>query len=406
MNRSNITSTKDKMINLKVALNKLGAALIFPLSLLAFASMFMGIAYSLPTDLFVVTFTKGIVGSLFTFFPLLVFISLLNTYIDVKTETTILEGILFLLTILAVYYSVTSYFELDETVSLFTIMISSFVFVIIYKYNIYKFLWVPIGALLSLALIPIFILVNYLIETLGLVINILPIGLNSFTYGFVNRLLLPFGLHSIMIPTFTYTTVGGYLEVYDSMGELVKVVNGDSMIWMTLYSYGQSSFDKIGTLVMDDKLYTYKVINNDVVGQYQQGFLPVTTFMFPMVALLYCNKYGFEKGRLLMMGVLLTMFSGITETTEYCFILISPMFYLLNALMVGLSFMLCNLLQVHNWISTGWCIDIILFGLIPTFKGFQTHWYFIPLIGIMLGAIYSLLFILINERLENPINNN
>ncbi len=225
----------------------------------------------------------------------------------------------------------------------------------------------------------------------------LPLGLNSFAYGFTNRLLLPFGLHSLMIPMFAYSDIGGHLNIYLD-GELIKSVDGDSMIWMTLYSNDIFDFSLNGTVDVDGVLYTYEVIGNNNPGQYQQGFLPMTSIAFPMIAITYCYFNSYEKGKVFLLGAILTCFSGITETTEYFFIMINPLLYLLNAFMVGISFMLCDLLNVNVWLSTGWSIDIILFGLIPWAKGFQTNWYYLIAIGFIVGVIYSSLFILIDRK--------
>lgn len=397
MKSSKIISTNDNTFNIKASLDRLGAALIFPLSFLAFVSIFMGVSYIFPSDWFIVEWVRSVTGVFFGIFPYLVYISIIIIFIQDKDNQTILESLIFLLSVNAVYIFTGEYFEFEHSFNLFLTMITSFTFIYIYRYKVYKWSWVPMGALLSLIMIPVFLIVNILIIMLGNLIGYLPWGLNSFMYGFTNRLLLPFGLHSVMIPTFAYSSIGGYAEVYQG-GELVNVINGDSPIWMFMYTNGIKDFALSGVVEVDGVEYTYQVFNDGVVGQYQQGFLPIITFAFPMVALTYCYVNGYENGKVFLMGALLTLCSGITETTEYFFILINPFLYLLNALMVGISFMLCNLLQVHVWLSTGWFIDVILFGIVPSIKGFHTHWYLIPIIGIGIGAIYSYLFILIDNK--------
>lgn len=397
MKSSNIISTKDINFNFKATLDRLGAALIFPLSFLAFVCFFLGLSFSLPSEWFITEWINSLTTSILSLFPYLAFISIVNVFDQNKNEKTILSSLIFIMTILELVFFVNDFFKIEITFNLFSSIIISFLFLKINKLNIYDFLWVLIALLCSLILIPIFIVVNFLINLIGNLINHLPIGLNSFTYGFLNRLLIPFGLHSLMIPTFAWSSVGGYAEIYNGT-EVVKVIEGDSPIWIFLYSNGIKDFASTGFFVNDSIEYTYKIFNTNVVGQYQQGFLPITTFTFPIVAITYCYVNGFEKGKMLLVGSLLTMFSGVTETTEFLFILTNPFLYILNATIVGLSFMFCNLLNVHVWLSTGWLFDIILFGLIPSIKGFETHWYWIPVIGISLGIIYSVLFLFIEKK--------
>jgi phosphotransferase system glucose/maltose/N-acetylglucosamine-specific IIC component len=66
---------------------------------------------------------------------------------------------------------------------------------------------------------------------MGYLLDFLPFGLNAFFYGFINRLLNPFGLHSVMIPTFTYSQAGGMLVMTDPSGiaPSIKII-GDSAI--------------------------------------------------------------------------------------------------------------------------------------------------------------------------------
>ncbi len=402
MNEINIVvKNRFKDINWRSVLDRLSAAMMLPLSLIAFSCIFLGIAYTLPSDWTTAKITKEFIGYMFMAFPFLVFFSVVNVFINEQNDRTLITSLIFLFTIYSMFYTVNNFFNIESAFSLFTSLICALVFITIYKkYNVYSFAWVGIGAILFLGLWPIFLFVDWSIKILGNVINVMPFGLNAFFYGFFNRLLIPVGLHSVMIPTFAWSPIGGYANIYNDVGEFVGTINGDSPIWLAMYTNDIKDFATIGNVEIDGIEYSYHVYNNDVIGQYQQGFLPITAFTFPMVALVYCYVNGFDKGKLFLTGAILTAFSGITETTEFNFILLNPWMYLLNAVMIGLSFMLCNLLNVNTWLSTGWSIDIILFGFIPWLKGFQTGWYWIPVIGITIGAIYSALFIMLDHMYQ------
>lgn len=395
MSTINVNDKQEWKNKFKLILSQLGSALMLPLSFLAFSSLLLGITYTLPSDWFITNYVGSITGGMFSIFTYLAFISLVITFYTERKKYSIISSVIFLLTLIIVQ----KLSGTNSTFSLFSAMIASSIFIVMdSKLNIHSTLWVLIGIAFSLVLIPTYIIIDMVINIIGKAINFLPWGTNAFLYGFINRLLLPFGLHSVMIPTFTYSPVGGTLEVYDSAGELFKTIEGDSPIWMYMYTNGVKDFAQSGSITIDGIGYTYNLINNNAVGQYQEGFLPIISFSFPILAISYCLVNGFEKGKMLLIGSLMTMFSGVTETTEYFFILLNPFLYILNAVIVGLSFMLCNVLNVHVWLSTGWIIDIAIFGLVPAIKGFQTNWWMIPVIGIALGALYAPLFILIDKK--------
>ncbi len=403
MKSTKTISTNDIKLNFKAILNKLGAALMFPLSFLAFVSVFLGISYLFPVDFFLRNFISKISIPFFSVFPLLIFISLINVYHNNKNEQTIIKSLIFFLTFYAFILIVETRINKSINISIFTSMILATIFILLDKKRIHLSLWVLIAFGLAFIFVPIFIFINITISFIGLIINGLPIGINAFLYGFINRLLLPFGLHSVMIPTFGWTSIGGELNIYNTSGELVKTIAGDSPIWMFMYSNGIKDFADVGNFIVDGTQYSFILRGNTAVGQYQEGFIPIISFAYPMVALTYWFFNRDEKSKVLLLGVLVTMFSGITETTEYFFILINPWLYLLNAVMVGLSFMLCNILNAHVWLSTGWIIDILLFGIIPWIKGFQTNWYWLIVIGLIVGSLYSTLFILIDKYTKYEI---
>ncbi len=397
--------TKETIINntkvdkIKSIVSMLGAALIFPLAFLAFTCIFLGITYVLPEDMFIANFISSVILILFSFFPHFVFVSIVMTYHKEQNKYTIIKSVIYLLTITSMIYSVNDFFEMSINFSLFSSMLAAALFLYTdYKFNVPEWMWVIVGFGYAIFLIPIYWLMDLLIIIIGTIINSLPMGLNAFVYGFTNRMLIPFGLHSIMIPTFTLSPVGGTIEIYDSVGEVVNSIDGDGAIWMVLYTNGIKDFATSGSMLYEGEECTYQVLNNDNPAQYVQGFHPIIAFAFPMVAATYCYVNGMENGRLFLMGTILTMFSGITETTEFFFILTNPYLYLLNATIVGLSFMFSSLVGMHVWLSTGWSLDIIFFGIVPALKGYETLWYWVPIIGISLGAIYSFLFILIDKN--------
>lgn len=401
-----ILKPNNKLENIKAQLKTLGASLMFPLLLLAFASLVLGITYIFPSEWVTTQAASKISMTIFSAFTYLVFFSLIITFHKNKNNTTLINALLFLFVLVTVQHFIDSITEIDSyyfSNSVFSMILCAITFIVIDKIIWKPWLWVGVAFLLTFVLIPIFAVVAMIIRSIGFLIGKCPYGLNAFLYGVVNRLLLPFGLHSLMIPTFTYTAVGGSLEVTNSLGEVVTI-NGDSAIWTYLYSHGVGFQSIDGSFIYEGENYTYSLINTTVPGQYQEGFLPVTTFVFPILGISYVIVNGWQKGKMLFIGTIVTMCSGLTEATEYMFLYTNIYLYLLEVFFVGLSFMLCNILDVTVWISTGWFIDIILFGIVPTFNGFTTHWYWIPVIGISIGITYAILFNLVDKLSKNPIS--
>ncbi len=380
---------------------------MYPLMVLAFASLVLGITYIFPREWVTTKAFSSIATTIFISFPYLVFFSLIITFHNEKNNTTLISAVLFIMVLVTVQNAIKVSTDIDPYLlsnSVFSMILCSIVFIINDKLIKRKWLWVGVGLIYALVLIPILMLTALIVRDIGFVIGKAPYGLNSFLYGVVNRLLLPFGLHSLMIPTFNYSAVGGTLEITNYVSGAVYIFNGDSAIWNVMYVHGLDLQADHGQFSIGTESYKWVLYNNDGPGMYQQGFLPLTTFIFPMIGISFVIVNGWPKGKYLFTATMITMCSGITEVTEYMFLYTNIYLYLLEVFFVGLSFMLCNVLDVTVWISTGWFIDIILFGVIPSMQGFTTNWYWIPVIGISIGAVYSILFNIIDRKSKNPIS--
>lgn len=400
------TKFKKNWENFKANLKILGSSLMFPLFLLAFSSMILGITYIFPSKWLITQIISKISMSIFNAFTYLVYLSLIITFHKDKNKYTLLNSIIFLMVIVGLQKILMNITNLDDyllTNSIFSMIICATIYIYVDKKNMKPYFWVGMGFLLALLLIPVFITIAFIIRIIGYLIGNCPFGINAFLYGTINRLLLPFGLHSLLIPTFTYSAVGGTLNVYDDSNVLVNVINGDSAIWTYMYTHNLNFQELTGSFIYEGNNYTYEVLNNSSPGQYQVGFLPLTTFIFPILGISYCIKNGWKKGKILLIPTLFTMCSGLTEITEYTYLYTNIYLYLIEVFFVGLSFMFCSISHVNVWISTGWFIDIILFGIIPSLKGMTTNWYFIPIIGISIGIIFTLLFGVVDKYSKSSI---
>ena len=114
----------------------------------------------------------------------------------------------------------------------------------------------------------------------------------------------------------------------------------------------------------------------------------------PAVALAIYHCARPEKKKMvfgIMLSAAITSFvCGVTEPIEFCFIFLSPVLFLIHAVLTGLGFAILTLLNVHCGLSfSGGFIDFALINLIP---GGRTNWWVIIVVGLIMGTIYYFLF--------------
>lgn len=156
-----------------------------------------------------------------------------------------------------------------------------------------------------------------------------------FGYGFINRLLIPFGLHHIPNTLFWFQ-LG---EHVDSMG---NVVNGDIFIFLN----GVPEANNAGT--------------------FQSGFFPIMMFGLPALAgTFYVTAENKEqKKRVLAMfgsAALVSFLTGITEPLEFAFLFAAPTLFFTHAFLTGLFGFIVGLfgIQIGFGFSAG-LLDYLL----------------------------------------------
>lgn len=179
-----------------------------------------------------------------------------------------------------------------------------------------------------------------------------------FFFGFIQRMLIPFGLHHIFQTPF-YFTMGQFIDPATG-----KVVTGD----MARFFAGDPT-----------------------AGRFMVGLFPFMIFGLPAAALAMIHEARPEKRKavagVLISAALTSMLTGITEPVEFAFLFVAPALFVVHALLAGLSFTVMDLLGVrHGYTFSGGGIDYVLnYGL--STKG----WMVIPF-GLLLGVIYYVLF--------------
>ncbi|MGM9942147.1 MAG: PTS transporter subunit EIIC [Bulleidia sp.] len=201
------------------------------------------------------------------------------------------------------------------------------------------------------------------INGLGNVIHALG-SVGVFIFGFLERLLIPTGLHHVLNSIFRTTPLGG---VYEG-------VEGCLNIFLQYV-------DKVP--LADLRPFT------QFLGQ---GKMPFMMFGLPAAALaIYQTSPENKKEKvkaLMIAGVAASFVSGITEPLEFSFMFIAPVLFVFHAVMGGISFMLMSVLGVIVGNTGGGIIDFFIWGVFQP----GSNWYWIIVVGVFYAVIYYFVF--------------
>ena len=171
-------------------------------------------------------------------------------------------------------------------------------------------------------------------------------------YGFLNRLLLPIGMHHTLNSVFWFDVIG---------------INDIGNFW--------SSKGELGT-----------------TGMYQTGFYPIMLAGIPAMALaMYrsSNSPQKKKVRSFYLSVAFVSFlTGITEPMEFSFMFLAPGLYVIHCLLTGLSLFLCSMLHWTQGFSfsAGFIDYILSFSMPLTNK---------PLYILLLACVFFVVYYII-----------
>ncbi|SEL30827.1 PTS system IIB component, Glc family /PTS system IIC component, Glc family [Carnobacterium iners] len=195
--------------------------------------------------------------------------------------------------------------------------------------------------------------------------------IGTFFYGFILRLLGPFGLHHIFYLPFWQTALGGTLEVG---GNLVQ--GTQNIFFAQLADPATTQFFEGTSRFMSGRFIT---------------------MMFGLVgaafAIYQTAKPENKKvvGGLMLSAALTSFLTGITEPLEFSFLFIAPALYVVHAFFDGLAFMLAHIFEITiGQTFSGGFIDFILFGVLQ--GNAKTNWITVILIGIFWFFLYYFVF--------------
>ena len=193
----------------------------------------------------------------------------------------------------------------------------------------------------------------------------------TWLYGFIERALIPFGLHHVFYIPFWQTALGGTAMVG---GTLVE--GAQNIFFAELATPGIAHFSVEAT-------------------RFMAGKFPLMIFGLPgaAFALYRCAKPENRKavGGLLLSAALTSMLTGITEPLEFTFLFVAPAMYIVHCVFAGASYMIMHILNVGVGLTfSGGLIDLTLFGIMQ--GNAKTSWLWIPVVGVVYFIVYYLVF--------------
>ena len=193
----------------------------------------------------------------------------------------------------------------------------------------------------------------------------------TWVYGFMERALIPFGLHHVFYLPFWQTALGGTATVG---GQLIE--GAQNIFFAELSTPGITHFSVEAT-------------------RFMSGKFPLMIFGLPGAALaMYkCAKPEKRKvvGGLLVSAAVTAMLTGITEPIEFTFLFVAPVLYVIHCVFAGAAYMLMHILNVGVGMTfSGGLIDLTLFGIMQ--GNAKTSWINIVWVGLIYFAVYYFLF--------------
>ncbi|NNU99167.1 N-acetylglucosamine-specific PTS transporter subunit IIBC [Geobacillus sp. DSP4a] len=179
-------------------------------------------------------------------------------------------------------------------------------------------------------------------------------------FGFLNRLLIPVGLHHVL----------------------------NSFVWFVFGEYNGKTGDLSRFFAGDPD-----------AGIFMAGFFPVMMFGLPAAALAMIAAAKKERRKAVagaLLGVALTSFlTGITEPIEFLFMFLSPLLYVVHAVLTGLSLAVATALDIHHGFTfSAGAIDFFLN------YGIAQKPYLLIVQGFIYAVIYFVVFYFLITKLD------
>lgn len=205
-------------------------------------------------------------------------------------------------------------------------------------------------------------------------------------YTALDRMLIPFGLHHVLSAVVRFTEVGGtyvingetYVGVLNAMNEVLFNLGPEHEAWTEVMPQ------------ISPYLAPWQMVRN--------------LFRVPAIGLaMYHTSY--EKNKKLAGGIILTVvltavLGNITEPIEFSFMFISPILYIVYAVMTGLGTMLLSIFPVAMGYIRGTTFDFAIFGLLYE----NTNWHNIIIVGIInfVAFYFAFRYLIVKLDIKTP----
>lgn len=197
-----------------------------------------------------------------------------------------------------------------------------------------------------------------------------------FFYGFLNRMLLPLGLHHFLWMPLFFTPLGGVAEIAG------QVHNGAFNIWL-------AELGNAGSITTMHSSIGY-------LSNFGSISLPIGIALAIWKTAKVENR---KKVATILIPTVVTAFmAGVTEPLEFLFLFLSPVLWFAHAVVYGLSLLITNLVGISIQFDTG--INMIINSLaFPASLGKQ---YLIPVVFVITLAMEYFVFRYLIVKLNIP----
>ncbi len=186
-------------------------------------------------------------------------------------------------------------------------------------------------------------------------------------YGFLERILIPTGLHHLVYTPFLYTELGGVADVCG-------------------VSYQGARNIYFAEMACPEVTRLSSSVIWDARGIAKMFGLTAAAAAMIMVA----KKEKKQMAKAILIPAAATSFLlGVTEPLEFSFLFVAPILFLVHAVLTGIGMMLFYLLDVHA-IGANGVIDFILYNLpLGTEK---SNWPMYIVVGLIMSCLYFVIF--------------
>ena len=217
----------------------------------------------------------------------------------------------------------------------------------------FAYLWPPVQSLITS--------VATFISTSG--------GIGFFTFGFLERLLIPTGLHHLIGSALWYTDLGGVATV---AGETY------SGAWaIALAQLGDPETAKLSLTTIFNNVTLVKVFGLSGAG----------------LAMLHCAKPALKnKARAIYVPAILTScLAAITEPIEFTFLFIAPALFVVHALLAATLATVAYICGVVGVLAGG-LIEMSALNFIPLMASHWSTYLTLLVVGLIFTGIYFVVF--------------